>query len=215
MVYPIVKLSLLPIWRLWLRKVEGLDNVPKDEPFIIAANHSSYYDAILLHSIIIPKIDKKIHAMSDSYYWKFFILRIIFELGENIPIFIRKEKNAKEKNKKASEKALNYLKKSEIILIFPEGRRSPDGKLQKAYTGIAKLALKAKTPVLPIGIIGANKVLPRGAKLPRLTRCEVKIGKLICFDQYYDVKTNGKVFEEVTRIIMKQIAKLINQKYNY
>lgn len=215
MVYPIVKLILFPIYRLWLRKAEGLDNVPKDKPFIIAANHSSYYDAILLHSIIIPRIDKKIHAMSDSYYWKFFVLRVLFELGENIPIFIRKEKNAKEKNKMALEKALNYIKKNEIILIFPEGRRSPNGKLQKAYTGIAKLALKAKTPVLPIGIIGADKVLPRGAMLPKLARCEVKIGKLIYFDKYYDVKTSDKVFEEVTRIIMKQVAKLINQKYNY
>ena len=56
MVYPIVKLTILPIYRLWLRKVEGIENAPKDKPFIIAANHASYYDALLLHSIIIPKI---------------------------------------------------------------------------------------------------------------------------------------------------------------
>jgi len=215
MAYPIAKIFLPPIYHLWLRKVEGIENVPKDKPFIIVANHASYYDALLMHSILIPKINKKIYALVNSFYWKPFITRLFLVLGECIPVYVEEEKNHKEKNKQAFEKALNYLKKGEIIEIFPEGKRSPDGKLQKAYTGVAKLALKAKVSVLPCGIIGSNKVLPRGANLPKLTRCEVKIGKLMFFDKYYDKKYNKKVFEEVTRSIMKKIAKLINQEYNY
>lgn len=215
MVYPIGKLIILPIYKLWLRKVEGLGNAPRDKPFIIAANHASYYDALLMHSILMPKINKKIHALVNSFYWKPFTTRLFLDWGECIPVYVDEGKNHKEKNKQAFEKALSYLKKGELIEIFPEGKRSPDGKLQKAYPGVAKLALKAKVPVLPCGIIGSNKVLPRGANLPRLTKCEVKIGKLMHFDKYYNKKLNNKIFEEVTRSIMKKIAKLINQKYNY
>ena len=215
MVYPIVKLILSPIYKLWLRKVENIENAPKDKPFIIAANHSSYYDALLIHVILIPRIDKKIHAMVNSLYWKYLIARIFLDLGECIPVFVDKEKNSKEKNKLAFEKALTYLKKGEIVQIFPEGTRSFEGKLKKAYTGIARLALRSRVPVLPCGIIDSNKVLPKGKNLPRFKRCEVKIGKLMYFEKYYDKKINEKILQETTRKIMKEIAKLTNQKYNY
>lgn len=215
MVYPIGKWVVYSIYRPWLRKVEGLANAPKDRPFIIAANHASYFDALLLHCIIIPKINKKIHAMVNSYYWKNPLTKAILDWGGSIPVFVEKERNSKEKNEISFEKALDYIKKGDPVEIFPEGRRSLNGKLQKAYTGIAKLALKAKVPVLPVGIIGSHKVLPVVKILPRFTRCEVKIGKLMYFEKYYNKNLNNKVFEEVTRSIMKQIAKLIGQEYNY
>ncbi len=215
MAYSISKWIVPPIYKLWLRKVEGLENIPKDKPFIIVANHTSYYDALLLPVIIAPKADKKIHALVNSYYWEPFITRFFLDLWESIPVYVEKEKNAKEKNRQAFEKALGYLKKNELIMIFPEGKRGPGGKLQKAYTGIAKLALKAKVPVLPAGIIDAYKVLPVGKTLPRFKRCEVKIGELIYFEKYYNKKISNRLLQEITRKIMKEIAKLINQRYNY
>lgn len=214
MVYPIGRLTVLPIYKLWLRKVEGLENVPERIPFIAASNHASLYDGILLYCILIPKINKSIHALVNSAYWSNFITRAIVEWGKAIPVFVGDERNSK-KNKEAFEKAVNYLKKGEVIGIFPEGKRSPDGKLQKAYTGAAKLALKAKIPVLPIGIIGSNRVLPKGKTFPRFARCDVKIGKLMHFEKYYGKKHDGKALEEATRSIMKEIAKLINKEYNY
>lgn len=215
MVYPIGKVVIPPFYKLWLKKFEGLDNVPKDRAFIIAANHSSYYDALLLPLIIIPKIDKKIHALVNSIYWKNPVTRWFIEWGESIPVHIGKDKDSKEKNKKAFKKTLDYLKHNGIVQIFPEGTRSYDGRLKKAYTGVAKLALEAKVPVLPVGIIGANKVLPKGKMLPRFKRCEVKIGKLMSFEKYYNRKTNKKTLEEITRQVMKEIARLIGQKYHY
>ena len=215
MAHPISKWIIPPIYRLWIRKVEGLENIPKDKPFIIAANHTSYFDALLLPVIIIPKLNRKLHALVNSFYWKIPITRFFLDLWESIPVSVEKEKGYKEKNKLALENALSYFKKGEILIIFPEGRRSKDGKLQRAYTGIAKIALKAKVPILPAGIIGANKVLPVGKTLPRFKRCEVKIGKLMYFDKFYNKKINDKLLEEITRNIMKQIAKLTNQKYNY
>ena len=215
MAYPISKWIIPPIYSPWIRKVEGIENIPRDKPFIIAANHSSYFDTLLPAIVIAPKINKKIHPLVNSYYWKNPITRFFLDLWESIPVYVSRENDAKEKNKAAFEKALSYLKKGELAMIFPEGRRSKDGKLQRAYTGIAKLALKAKVPVLPAGIIDANKVLPIGVMLPRFKRCEVRIGKLMHFDQYHNKKITNKVLEEITRSIMKEIAKLANQKYNY
>ena len=215
MVYPIGKLIIPPIYKLWLRKVEGLENVPKDKPFIIAANHSSYYETILLHTILIPYLNKKIHAVGNSYYWKNFITRIFIEWGGGIPVFVGKEKDSKKRNKQAFQKAIKYLQNGELVEVFPEGTRSVDGKLRKAYTGVAKLALKSRVPVLPIGVIGTHKVLPKGKFFPRFARCDVKIGNPISFEKYYDRKLSDKDFEEVTRIIMKRIAILIGQSYYY
>ena len=215
MAYSVSKWIIPLIYKPWIRKVQGLENIPKDKSFIIAANHSSYFDVFLPAILIIPKINKKIHALVNSYYWKLFITGIFLNMWEAIPVFVDKEKNAKKKNKEAFEKALNHLKKNELVMIFPEGTRSSDGKLKKAYTGIARLALNAKVPVLPVGIIGANKVLPVGKIFPRFVRCEVKIGRLIHFEKYYIKNQNKKIIEEVTTSIMKEIAKLIGQEYRY
>tara|TARA_Y100000294_G_scaffold153629_1_gene152723 strand:+ start:25037 stop:25702 length:666 start_codon:yes stop_codon:yes gene_type:complete len=213
MVYPIGKLVALPIYRLWLGKVTGIDNIPKNEPFVIAANHASYYDALLLHSIIVPRLDKKIHALVNSYYWKPLFPKIILNWGECLPVHI--SKNPGLKNKETFKKAKKYLKNKELIQIFPEGTRSYDGNLKKAYNGAAKLALESKVAVLPIGIIGSNKVLPKGKIFPRFKRCEVKIGKLMYFKKYYGKENNTKILKRVTAAIMKEIAKLIGKKYNH
>ena len=215
MVYPIGKRIIPPFYRLWLRKVEGMENIPEDRAFIIAANHSSYFDIFLPPTLVIPKVDKKIHALVNSHYWKPFITRFFLNIWEAIPVYVGKESDAKEKNRIAAEKAVNYLKNNELVMIFPEGKRSHDGKLKKAYTGIARLALNAKVPVLPVGIIGANKVLPVGKAFPRFRKCEVKVGKLIYFEKYYNKRKNKKMLEDITRKVMQQIAKLINQKYSY
>lgn len=215
MMYSFWQLIVFPIYRMWLRKVENIGKIPKNKPFIIAANHASYYDTLLVHSILIPKLNKKIHAFVNSSYWKYPIIKSILDKGESIPVFVKKEKDAEENNKIAFEKALRYLKKGEIIQIFPEGGRSYDGKLRKGYTGIAKLALKAKVPVVPIGIIGSDKILPKGKVLPRFARCDVRIGNKIEFSRYYNKKVNEKLLWDITRNIMSQIAKLTGLEYNY
>lgn len=215
MIYAISKLIIPPIYRLWIRKIEGVENIPKDKAFILAGNHTSYFDVLLLPSITLPKLSIKMHALVNSYYWKPLFSRFFLTKWECIPVYVENEKNAKQKNRQALEKAIKYLKNREIMMIFPEGKRSSDGRLQKGYTGIAKLALKAKVPVLPCGIIGSNKVMPKGAFFPGFARCEVKIGKLMYFEKYYNKKLTKKILESVTRSIMKELARLSSQKYNY
>ena len=212
--YPFWRYIVTPIYTVWLSKVNGINNIPKP-PFIIAANHSSYYDTLLPHFLVIPITNRKVHAMVNASYWKIPLARQVLNHGECIPLYVKNEQNTKEKNREAFGKALYYLKKSETILMFPEGTRSFDGKLKKAHTGIAKLALEAKVPILPFGIIGSNKVLPKGKIFPRFKRCEVRIGKSITLGKYYKRPLNKKTLESATRDIMKEIAKLIGQEYNH
>jgi len=207
MVYPIGKILLPPIYKLWLRQVTGLENIPKDKPFIIAANHASYYDTLLIPVLIVQKINKQMRGFADSLYWNNFFSKIILDWGGSIPVHIRGQKGAKKFNKKSFKRAIDYLKNGGILQIYPEGTRSHDGKLKKAYPGVGKLAKAANVPVLPFGIIDSYKVIPKGKILPRLKRAEVRIGKLMYF--------KNKTDEQITRKIMKQIAKLIGQKYDY
>lgn len=215
MAYPISKFIISPIFKLWLRKVDGLENIPRDEPFIIAANHMSYFETLLLPGIVVQILNKKMHAWVNERYWNSRLTKFFLDLWECIPVYLGKEQNLKKKNKAAFHSAMKYLKNGEIMMVFPEGRRSRDGKLQKAYTGVAKLALLSKMPVLPMGIIDSSKVLPRGKIFPRFARCEVKIGKPMYFKKYYNKEINDNMLEGATRDIMGQIGKLIGQKYNY
>ena len=214
MVYPIAKYIMPPIYKLWIRKVEGVENFPANQPFIIAANHTSYYDTILPHTILIPRLNKQIRALVNSRYWNNIITIIILNWGKCIPVYVGKDYDAK-KNKMAIAKGVKYLRQGDLIQIFPEGTRSYDGKLKKGHNGVAKLAIKSKAPVIPVGIIDSDKVLPKGKFLPRFARCDIKIGKPMHFNKYYNKKLNNKDFDKITRSIMKEIAKLIGQKYNY
>ena len=214
MLYPLWRIFVLPAYQLWVRKVTGVENLPKDNPFIIALNHTSYYDTVLPYCVILPVLDKKIHPLVNSHYWKNPITRNIMHQCEAFPVFI-KDKDAKRKNKESIGKLINCIKKGELAMIFPEGTRSFDGKLKKAKTGIARIALKAKVPVVPIGIKDSHKVLTKGKMLPTFNRCEFHIGKPMHFEKYYKKKIDDKLLEKITRDIMKEIGKLIGQKYNY
>jgi len=214
MVYPISRFTLQPLFRAFIGNVEGKENIPADKGFIIAANHSSFLDDVALPCIIIPQIDKKVHFYVNRDYCRSFLLRSFLRYGATIPVAVDKKLDAKQFNQRAFEKALYYLSIKEPVGIFPEGHRSPDGNLLRAKTGIAKLALAAKVPVLPIGIIGSHKVFPKGAKLPKPGKFDIKIGELMYFDEYHG-RDDRETLINVTRKIMKNIAKLIGKEYNY
>lgn len=215
MVYPILKITLVPFIRSFMKEIKGKENVPKDKAFIIACNHASFYDDLAIPCIIAPIINKRIHFYVSHKYFKNYFIRKFLEHGGPIPIVTTKTKNSKKINEEGFKKALYYLRKKEPVAIFPEGTRSFNGKLQKPKTGIAYLVLNSKVPVLPIGIKGSYKILPKGSFFPRLKRCKVKIGKLMHFGKYYNKKINKKSLTEITRQIMKQVAKLNEQEYRF
>ena len=213
MVYPIAKLTLAPFISLFIKGVDGIENLPKNSAFIIAANHQSFFDDLALPCLVVPYLDKRVHFYANRIFFKNFFLRKFLNWSSSIPVAVDKKLDSKHVNENAFKKAMGFIENGGIVGIFPEGHRSEDGKLKEARTGVARLAIAAGVPVVPIGIIGSYKILPKGKMLPRLKRCRVRIGKPIYLNGYssFDKDT----LKKATKQIMENIAQLIGQKYEY
>jgi len=209
MAYPIAKIIIPPIIKFWTKEVKGLENVPKKGPFIIAANHASYMDHFVIMCTLVPYLNKRIHHLAKKEHFDNIFKKIWHTYVGAVPL--DREKGGKE----ALKWAVKALKKGKIIAIHPEGTRSLTGKLQKAKTGVARLALLSKATVLPIGLIGTFEILPKGKYIPKLKKATMNIGKPMHFTEYYNKKINKKILNEITTRIMKEIAKLCRQKYDF
>ena len=209
MVYPIGKIVFPLIINNWIRKVNGLGNVPKDIAFIAAANHASYIDHFVIMCTLIPYLNRKIHHLAKKEHFDNIFKKIWHTYAGAVPL------DRQARGKEALKWAIAALKQGKIIGIHPEGTRSLDGKLQKARTGITRLALAAKVPVVPIGLIGTFEIMPKGKYIPKLKKATINIGKPLYFNKYYNKNITKKLLREVTNDIMKEIAKLSHQRYNF
>ena len=218
MVMPFTVLTHYPIVRPFIKKVIGRKNLPKP-PYILAANHSSYFDDMVLPFIAYLIAKRKAAIFMNSRFFKNKLLKkyLMHQGGIAIDVAkdVKNEIQRKKTNDKAFDTALKYIRHGRIFCIFPEGSRSLDGKLKKAKTGVAKIALMAKIPVVPVGIIGSYEMLPKGAKFLRFKRATISIGKPLYFDKYYGKEKDYKTLENITATIMKEIAKLSNQKWEH
>lgn len=209
MVHPIGKIIFPSIFKFWIKEVNGLENVPKKGPFIIAANHSSYMDHFIIMCTLIPHLNRKIHHLAKKEHFDNILKKAWHTYAGAIPL--DREKGGKE----TLRWAVKALKKGKIIAIHPEGTRSLTGKLQKAKTGVARLALLSKAPVVPVGLIGTFEILPKGKYVPKFKKATMNIGKPMYLLEYRNKSFNKKMLREVTTKIMKEIAKLCKQRYNF
>jgi len=209
---PIARYFIPPIANLWIDKVIGLKNLPKNGPFIITPNHSSYIEHIMIGCIVIPYINKKLFFIAKKEHFDDITQKTWHGLWNKYITYIPIDRTMGEN---ALKEAISYLKKGKVIVIYPEGTRSLTGKIQKGKTGAARMALWAKVPVVPLGIIGTFEILPKGKKIPRMKKATLKFGKPMYFDKYYNKKITKKLLRLITNIIMKEIAKLSGQEYNF
>ena len=217
MIHPLQLLIIPPLLKaIWIKSIGGLENIPKDGRFIVTPNHQSYFDDWITPSIIVPYINKELHMYSNRKYFKNPIFRWYLNHHKAIPVEVYGGKDKKEINERAFQTALEYLKNNEPICIYPEGHRSPDGQLQKGKSGAAKLAIAAKVPILPIGIIGSRDVLSKGKSFPKLKKIiKISIGKPIYLKQYYGKENDKTILNIATTLIMKEIGKLANLEYEH
>ncbi|HLC60968.1 MAG TPA: lysophospholipid acyltransferase family protein [Candidatus Nanoarchaeia archaeon] len=208
MAYPIGKYIIVPFFNLWLKQISGIENLPPDA-FIIAANHSSYMDHPLIVGNIVKHKNRKVHFLSKKEHFDTTLKAIWHRYAGAIPL------DRQRGGKLALKKAVKILKEGKIIAIHPEGTRSLDGKLMRAKTGIARLSLAAKVPVVPVGLIGTFEILPKGKYIPRMKRAIIHIGKPMYFGKYYRKPVTKRLLREITTKIMKEIAKLSNKKYEF
>lgn len=209
MAYPIGKEVICPIVNLWFKKVNGLEHIPKKGPLIIAANHESYIDHLIIVCTFTYHLKEKIHFLSKKEHFDNIFKKAWHTYAGAIPL------DRQTGGKEALKWAVKALKQGKIIAIHPEGTRTLTGKLQKGKTGVARLALTAKVPVIPVGLIGTFEILPKGKNIPKLKRAIMNIGKPMYFNEYHKKKTTARLLKEITDSIMKEIAKLCKQEYNF
>ena len=210
MIYWLSTSILTPFSMFLLKEIRGLDNLPKEGGFVLASNHCSYLDPIVIPILFLKQFKRKVHYLAKKELFKPWMLNKVLKAAEIIPI----DRTGKDKG--ALKEALKALKEGEIISLFPEGGRSRTGRIQKGKTGVARLALWAKAPVVPIGIKGSYDIWPAHKKIFKLKKgIELNIGKPMYFDKYYNKKITKKLLTDVTRKIMKEVARLSNQKYRF
>ena len=209
MAYAIGKRIICPIVGLWFKEVNGLKNIPKKGPFIIAANHESYMDHLIIVCTFTCRLNKKIHFLSKKEHFDNIFKKVWHNYAGAIPL------DRQAGGKEALKLAVKALKQGKIIAIHPEGTRTLTGKLQKGKTGVTRLALSAEVPIIPVGLIGTFEILPKGKYIPKLKRAIMNIGKPIYFNKYYKKKITARLLRETTDNLMKEIAKLCKQEYNF
>lgn len=212
MTYLILKNIVLgPILNILFRPwVRGSENVPRKGGAVLASNHLSFVDSIFLPL----KVKRPVTFLAKSDYFtgkglKGALIRWFFKSTGQLPI--------DRSGGKASEDSLNtglgVLERQLLLGIYPEGTRSPDGKLYRGRTGIARMILEAQVPVVPVAMIDTDKVQPLGAKYPKIHRVGVKFGQQLDFSRFAGMEGERVVLRAVTDQIIYRIKELSGQRY--
>jgi 1-acyl-sn-glycerol-3-phosphate acyltransferase len=210
--YWVVKAILGPFLRIVFRPwADGIDNVPREGPAIIASNHLSFSD----HFFAPLPLPRKVVFLAKSEYFtgrgvKGLFSKAFFSGLGQIPV----DRSGGAASERALRTGLRVLAQGDLLGIYPEGTRTPDGRLYRGKTGVARLALEARAPVVPCAMIGGFEFQPPGKIRPRLRiRPGVRFGKPLDFSRYYGMEQDRIVLRAVTDEVMYAIMKLSGQEY--
>lgn len=208
MVYPIAKKIIRAVVNPWFGKCKGIENIP-NSGVILAANHASYLDHFIIGCNVVSHFNKYLYFLAKKEHFESFIQRTWHNYLRAIPL------DRKAGGRKALKHAIDHLNKGDIIMIYPEGTRTLSGKMNKGKTGAVRLALAAKSPIVPMGVTNTFKILPKGKRIPkRGLKSDLNIGKPLYYDKYFGQEENPKIVNKLTDILMHKIAELAKQKYD-
>ena len=195
------------LFRPW---VEGLENIPPRGAAILASNHLSFSDSFIL-PLVVPR---SIVFLAKSDYFtgrgfKGWFSRVFFTSVGQVPV----DRSGGRASEAAITTATRVLSEDSLLGIYPEGTRSPNGIMYRGKTGVARMALEAKVPVIPVAMINTYEIQPPGHILPRLYRVGVRIGRPLDFRRYEGLEDDRFVLRSVTDEIMYALMELSGQEY--
>jgi 1-acyl-sn-glycerol-3-phosphate acyltransferase len=196
-----------PLLRLMYRpRARGLENIPRSGGVILAANHLSFVDSLFM-PLMCPR---DVVFLGKADYFDSWRTRWFFRFTNVIPV--RREGGSA--GEAAILAGIRALKEGKVVGIYPEGTRSPDGRLYRGKTGVARMALEAQVPVVPVSIQGTPEIMPLDAKVPRFSgRPEVEFGKPLTFERFYDRANDRFVLRSATDEVLYEIMMLTGQEY--
>ncbi|MGI8681429.1 MAG: lysophospholipid acyltransferase family protein [Mycobacteriales bacterium] len=209
--YWMLKAVLSPILRLLFRPwVAGLENVPPTGGAILASNHLSFSDSVFL-PLMVPR---RVTFLAKSDYFtgrgpKGRLKKMFFRGIGQVPL----DRSGGKASEGALRTALKIMRSGGLLGLYPEGTRSPDGRLYRGKTGIARMALAAGVPVIPVAMFDTNKMQPPGKLMPKIMRVGVLIGEPLDFSRYAGMEGDRLVLRSMTDEIMYEIMTLSGQEY--
>ncbi|MGV0776190.1 lysophospholipid acyltransferase family protein [Mycolicibacterium elephantis] len=191
-------------------KVQGLEHVPQSGPAILASNHLAVADSFYLPLVV----SRRITFLAKAEYFtgtgiKGWFTRWFYTVAGQVPI----DRTDADSAQSALDTAARILSEGKLLGMYPEGTRSPDGRLYKGKTGLARLALQTGVPVIPVAMIGTDVVNPPGTKMWRFGRVQVKFGKPMDFSRFEGMAGNRFIERAVIDEVMYELMRLSGQEY--
>lgn len=212
MLYWLLKRILLgPLLRVLFKPtVEGLDNIPAEGPAILASNHLSFSDSIFL-PLVSPR---RITFLAKSDYFtgrgiKGRLTAAFFRGVGQVPI----DRSGGSASNAALTSGLRILRAGDLLGIYPEGTRSPDGRLYRGRTGVARMALEGRVKVIPVAMIDTDKAQPAGQVVPKIRPIGIRIGEPLDFSRYEGMAEDRFVLRSITDEIMYALMELSEREY--
>lgn len=198
---------LKSVFRPW---TVGLENIPETGGVILASNHLSFIDSVLLPLLI----RRRVSFLAKSDYFtrkglKGWFTKTFMTVTGQLPI--------DRSGGKASEDSLNtglaVLARGDVLGIYPEGTRSPDGKMYRGRTGVARMILEGKVPVVPVVMVDTEKAMPTGTRLPKIMRIGMIVGEPLDFSRFTGMEGDRFILRSITDEIMYELHALSQQEY--
>ena len=200
---PVVNL----LFRPW---VKGMNNIPESGPAVLVSNHLSFSDSIFL-PLAVPR-PVSFLAKSDYFNGKGLkgkLTAAFFRLSNQLPM----DRSGGAASATSLKAGVDVLENGGLLGIYPEGTRSPDGRLYRGKTGVAKLVLSTGVPVIPVAMIGTDKVQPIGRRIPNIRRIGIIVGEPLDFSRYAGLENDRFIQRSVTDEIMYELMRLSGQEY--
>ena len=203
----VVSPLVLTVFRPWVR---GLENVPATGAVIFASNHLSFVDSIFLPLAL----ERRISFLAKSDYFtgrgiKGWATRLFFNATGQLSI----DRSGGKASEASLATGLAVLARGEQLGIYPEGTRSPDGRMYRGRTGVARMILEGHVPVVPVAMIGTEEVMATGTRIPKLRRVGVVFGEPLDFSRFEGMEGDRFILRSITDEIMYELAKLSEQDY--
>jgi 1-acyl-sn-glycerol-3-phosphate acyltransferase len=200
---PLLKTAFRP----W---VTGHENIPKTGGVIMASNHLSFIDSVFLPLVM----DRRSSFLAKSDYYtgrgtKSWLIKNFLKATGMIPI----DRSGGKASEASLQTGLGVLARGEVLGIYPEGTRSPDGRLYRGRTGVARMILEGGVPVVPVAMIDTEKVMPIGSRLPKVRRIGIVIGKPLDFSRFEGMEGDRFILRSITDEIMYELDRLSGQEY--
>jgi len=195
---------------LWRPQITGAEHIPPAGGAILASNHLSLVDSIFLPLVLARPLTfaAKAEYFTGTRPGQRFA-GAYMRATKQLSVDRAGARSAQE----TLQAALDLLKAGELFGIYPEGTRSPDGRLYRGRTGVGWLALASGLPVIPVAMVGTDRVLPPGHTIPSLHRVAIRVGKPLTFEDYQGMRPAARARRSITDEVMEAIHALSGQEY--